>query len=236
MTSHPAVSLSQLRFAWPGQPTLLSVDRLEITQGEMVLLHGPSGCGKTTLLGLITGVLTASAGDIRVLGADFAAMSARSRDALRGEQMGVIFQQFNLLPFLSVAQNVLLPLQLFDRRLSAATASLPDGRLQSPEQEAERLLSALGLGADLLHRPAYQLSVGQQQRVAAARALIGHPSLIIADEPTSALDEANQLEFLTLLMTQARQTGATLLMVSHQMRIAPLFDRTIEFTQVNQPC
>lgn len=236
MTSQLAVSLSQLRFAWPGQPALLSVDRLEIAQGEMVLLHGPSGCGKTTLLGLITGVLTASAGDIRVLGADFAAMSARSRDALRGEQMGVIFQQFNLLPFLSVAQNVLLPLQLFDRRLSAATASLPDGTLQSPEQEAERLLSALGLGADLLHRPAYQLSVGQQQRVAAARALIGNPSLIIADEPTSALDEANQVEFLSLLMAQARQTGATLLMVSHQMRIAPLFDRTIEFTQVNQPC
>lgn len=236
MTIQPAVWISGLRFAWPGQPTVLTVEHLEITQGEMVLLHGPSGCGKTTLLGLITGVLQASAGKLMVLGTDFSTLSARSRDALRGEQMGVIFQQFNLLPFLSVAQNVLLPLQLSDRRLAAATASLPGGTLQSPEQEAERLLSALGLGADVLHRPAYQLSVGQQQRVAAARALIGKPSLIIADEPTSALDEANQVEFLSLLMAQARQTGATLLMVSHQLRIAPLFDRTIELSEVNQPC
>ncbi|MFZ9812678.1 MAG: ABC transporter ATP-binding protein [Burkholderiaceae bacterium] len=220
-SAEPAVRLEGLRFAWPGQKALLALDNFEVPQGSTVLLQGASGSGKTTLLSLIVGVLSAQQGIIRVLGQTLSQMRPAQRDVLRGASIGVIFQLFNLLPFLSVRDNVLLPVRMFaQRRL----------QLQEPEaqhREAARLVVALGLSDAVLHRQAHQLSVGQQQRVAAARALIGNPPLIVADEPTSALDEDTQQEFLSLLIQQVRQTGASLLMVSHDSRLAGQFDRVV---------
>ena len=216
-----AIDIESLRYSWPGQHELLSIASLKVMPGHTVLLQGASGSGKTTLLSLMTGVLASSQGQLRVLGHDLTAMQPAQRDILRGECMGVIFQLFNLLPFLSVIDNVILPLRLFPkRRESIATPELM-------RAEALRLLSALGLPAEIQKRQAHQLSVGQQQRVAAARALIGKPPLIIADEPTSALDEASQQDFLSLLITQVKQTEATLFMVSHDSRLAPEFDQVV---------
>jgi putative ABC transport system ATP-binding protein len=219
----PVIEITGLDYAWPGQPRLFSIESLRAGPGETVLLQGPSGSGKTTLLGLVTGVLLAPAGTVRVLGKDLALLSAFERDGLRGASMGVIFQLFNLLPFLSVLDNVLLPLRLFPDRA---------GSLNHPETmrvEAIRLLNALGLGKEKhLDQPVHQLSVGQQQRVAAARALIGQPALIVADEPTSALDESVAKDFLSLLIDQVKQTQTTLLMASHDTRLVPLFNKVIQ--------
>lgn len=217
-----AIEITGLRYAWPGQPAVLSMQSLEIAQGSTVMLQGPSGSGKTTLLGLITGVLTPAQGSLHVLGKDLPAMRPSQRDVLRGESMGVIFQLFNLLPFLSVMDNVLLPLRLFSKRRGTMADE------QAMQAEATRLLRALGLSKALVDRQAYQLSVGQQQRVAAARALIGSPPLIIADEPTSSLDEDMQQEFLSLLIGQVRETKATLFMVSHDSRLCSHFDQVIQ--------
>ncbi len=200
---------------------LLSIDSLNIARGSATLIQGSSGSGKTTLLGLITGVLSPGEGSLQVLGQDMTALSAAQRDAFRRDAMGVIFQMFNLLPFLSVMDNVLLPLELSSKRRQAI------GHMTAI-QEANRLLDALGLPKAVRERPTHQLSVGQQQRVAAARALIGSPSLVIADEPTSALDEKNQDDFLSLLIGQIRETHATLIMVSHDSRLTERFDRVFQ--------
>jgi putative ABC transport system ATP-binding protein len=216
-----AIDIQGLSYSWPGQTALLSIASLQIESGSTVLLQGPSGSGKTTLLSLVTGVLAPSCGQIKILGRDLTSMKPTQRDAFRGESIGVIFQLFNLLPFLTVLDNVCLPLRLFSKRRES---------IETPElmqAEALRLIGALGLPQNILTRQAHQLSVGQQQRVAAARALIGAPPLIIADEPTSALDETTQEEFLALLIAQVKQTGATLFMVSHDSRIAPQFDRVV---------
>ena len=197
----PTLSIRDLRFSWPGQPTLLSIDQVDVGAGEVVMIHGPSGSGKTTLLSLMAGVITPQAGRIQVLGKTLTSLSAPARDRFRGEHIGFVFQQFNLLPYLSVLQNVVLPAQLFSRRAERATQ-----RSLSTIEEAQRLLSELGLESGVWRQPAHTLSVGQQQRVAVARALMGSPELIIADEPTSALDEDRQRDFMRILMQQVRAT------------------------------
>jgi putative ABC transport system ATP-binding protein len=219
--SEPAIAIEGLRFAWPGQKALLAMDNFVLAQGSTMLLQGASGSGKTTLLSLIVGVLSAQQGSICVLGQNLSQMRPAQRDVFRGESIGVIFQLFNLLPFLSVRDNVLLPLRMFaQRRLQMADVA-------AQQTEASRLVRALGLSESVLDRQAHELSVGQQQRVAAARALIGNPPLIVADEPTSALDEDAQNDFLRLLIAQVRATGASLLMVSHDSRLAGRFDQVI---------
>jgi putative ABC transport system ATP-binding protein len=223
----PAVELEGVDFGWPRKQVLLKIDHLAINRGERVFLRGPSGSGKSTLLGLIGGVLAPRTGRVRLLGTDLGSMSAGGRDRFRGEHLGFIFQMFNLIPYLSVRANVLLPLDFSPaRRLRIAD--------RDAVAEAERLLGAMGLqGADLLNRLVTDLSIGQQQRVAAARALIGRPSIVIADEPTSALDADARMEFLRLLMNECRTAGATLLFVSHDAALAPLFDRILSMSDVN---
>lgn len=216
-----AVEIERLRYRWPGGPVMLSIDSVKIRRESTMLIQGPSGSGKTTLLGLIAGVLSPVEGRLHVLGQDLMVLGPAQKDAFRRDEMGVIFQMFNLLPFLTVTDNILLPLRLSSKRrqkLSPLTMA----------QEAHRLLDALGLSRDIRERPAHQLSVGQQQRVAAARALIGNPSLVIADEPTSALDEQNQDDFLSLLIEQVRATQATLIMVSHDSRLTGRFDGVLK--------
>lgn len=216
-----AVELAGLRYAWPGGPVTLSIDSLSIQRECTMLIQGPSGSGKTTLLGLVSGVLAPTEGSINVLGQDLTALRPSQKDAFRRDEMGVIFQMFNLLPFLTVTENILLPLRLSLKRREKLGQS-------TMMQEANRLIDALGLPRNIRERPTHQLSVGQQQRVAAARALIGNPSLVIADEPTSALDEQNQNDFLSLLIDQVRETKATLIMVSHDTRLTGRFDRVLQ--------
>jgi putative ABC transport system ATP-binding protein len=222
-----AIDLEHVKFSWPGAPLLLEIERLRVASGERVFLRGPSGSGKSTLLGLIGGVLAPGAGSVRILGRPLHEMSAADRDRFRGEHVGFVFQMFNLIPYLSVRENVLLALRFAPAR---AARIPPAGR----GAEAARLLASLGLeDAALLDRPVTQLSIGQQQRVAAARALLGRPELLVADEPTSALDHDARESFLRLLMQECAAHGTTLLFVSHDPTLGVHFDREIRLNELN---
>jgi len=223
------VDVRDLTFAWRRGETTLDIAQFAIARDEKVFLKGASGSGKSTFLGVICGVLSADAGVVEVLGRDFARLSGAGRDAARSDHLGVIFQMFNLLPFLSVLENVLLPCRFSALRRRRATANGA-----SLEVEARRLLERLGLDGDRLARAtARELSVGQQQRVAAARALIGAPELVIADEPTSALDADARDAFLKLLVEEVDANGASLLFVSHDASLAPRFDRALDMANLN---
>ncbi|CAH0532538.1 putative ABC transporter ATP-binding protein [Vibrio stylophorae] len=221
------LTLNEVHFRWSKQDEwLLKLPRFELNAGDRVFLRGPSGCGKSTLLSLIAGFLSPEQGCIKLLNAPFSAQKASQRDQLRADHMGYVFQMFNLLPYLSVIDNVRLPLQFSKRRRQ---------RLEKPAQQAaEDLLKGLGLPLKMAHRPVHQLSIGQQQRVAVARALIGSPELIIADEPTSALDHANRDSFMKLLLEQVAQTDTGLLFVSHDPTLAKHFDHHYALPELNQ--
>ena len=225
------LSAESLRFGWPGAKSkspCIDIERLDIAAGEAVFLHGPSGCGKSTLLSLLAGVLVADAGRVTLLGHDWSALSGATRDRLRVAHVGYVFQQFNLLPYLSVLDNVLLPCRFSARRMAQATR---DGAARA---QAEDLLTQMGLDASLWRRQAVQLSVGQQQRVAAARALIGHPEIVIADEPTSALDEDRREAFLDVLLAACKTNHSALVFVSHDQRIAERFSRHVLLPDINR--
>ncbi len=227
----PVVELSGVRFSWTeNAPPVIDIETLRVERGERVFLHGPSGCGKSTLLSLLGGVSRPQAGTVRVLGQDLGALGGAARDRFRADHIGFIFQMFNLIPYLSVVENVTLPCGFsLRRRAGAARAGL------SVEAEAVRLLAHLDMGdAGLQRRPVTALSVGQQQRVAAARALIGAPGLVIADEPTSSLDANRRAAFLDLLFRECARENASLIFVSHDAALAPLFDRSIALADINR--
>ena len=220
------LKLSNVAYRWPGPSSFsLIVPDLNVLAGEAVLLLGESGSGKSTLLSLICGTVLPYEGTVNIAGIDLLGLSGGGRDRFRAEQIGVIFQQFNLLPFGSVVDNVLLPLRLAPKRRK---------RAHDPVAEATKLCKALGLPQDVINAKANALSVGQQQRVAVARALIGQPPLIIADEPTSALDANSQSTFLDLLFAQTAAHNTSLLMVSHDPRLGKRFDRVIRMEDVAQ--
>lgn len=223
------IDLSNLGFAWPGQPELIDIPGFQLQPGESLFLKGPSGSGKTTLLGLLGGVQQPDRGTVRLLGTDLGKLSSSARDHFRVDHTGYIFQQFNLLPFLPVLENVLLPC-----RFSTSRAQRARKRHGSIEQAAIQLLGHLGIRSELLTRRADALSIGQQQRVAAARAMIGQPELVIADEPTSALDSDARETFIQLLFAECREAGSSLLFVSHDQSLAPLFDRCVSLDELNR--
>lgn len=223
-----AIEVSDLRFRWPGGADCLDVPSLTVPAGDAVFLHGPSGSGKSTLLSVLAGVLVPDAGEVRLLGRSWGGMGGAQRDHYRADHVGYIFQQFNLLPYLSVLRNVLLPCRLSRRRAERAEAA------GGATETARQLLTSLGIGSELWQRPAAQLSVGQQQRVAAARALIGQPELVIADEPTSALDAPRRDAFMHLLLAACGRAGSTLLFVSHDERLAAHFQRVLELGGINR--
>lgn len=225
----PACLFADLEFAWPGQSACLKIASAAVNPKKQVFLHGPSGCGKSTLLALLGGILLPQSGRLEVFGTNPAKLSGRQRDRFRVDHIGFIFQQFNLIPYLDALGNVLLPCRFSPQR--AARAAARDG---SVEASARALLATMGLHGELLGRPANRLSVGQQQRVAAARALIGQPPLVIADEPTSALDADRQQGFLDLLQTECRAAGSTLIFVSHDQRLATRFEERISLPGINQ--
>jgi putative ABC transport system ATP-binding protein len=230
MGNGAALNLSGLRFAWPGASKFgrhgftLEVDTFTLPKGERTLLLGASGSGKSTLLSLICGISSPDAGIVEIDGTDIAQLSRRCRDRFRAERIGIVFQQFNLLPYATAMDNALLPLRF-----------APERRVRVGDERAEalRLAAALGLDAAQMTRGgAGALSVGQQQRVAVVRALIGGPALIVADEPTSALDASAQAAFVNMLFDHVEAANASLLMVSHDERLANRFDRTVRLEDI----
>ncbi len=219
-----SIVLEDVQYHWPGKRTFgLAVSQFCLAAGEKVLLLGASGSGKSTLLSLICGILTVSSGRVEVEGTELGTLGSAARDRFRAETIGLIFQQFNLLPYARVLDNILLPLHFAPVRRKRAGDL--DGAVAG-------LCQKLDLSKDLLRSPARRLSVGQQQRVAVARALIGQPPLIVADEPTSALDVGMQQGFLELLFQQASQAGTSVLMVSHDPRLGDRFDRALSLEQI----
>lgn len=223
--SSSCISLRDLSFRWqPDQPDVLDIAQLDVATGEKVMICGPSGSGKSTLLNLLGGVMLPNSGKILINGKDITALPPSARDTFRADHVGFIFQMFNLVPYLSPVDNVSLPCRFSSlRRRNALQRS---GKI---DDEARRLISHMNLdAADIDKKRATQLSVGQQQRIAAARALIGAPSLIIADEPTSSLDADATARFLDLLFSEIAAVGATLILVTHDNRLSAHFDRVID--------
>ena len=222
------IRLADIRFRWRSRdPLVLDIPELAVDSGEKLFVKGPSGGGKTTLLNLLGGVIEPEAGTVSILGTEVAALRGGARDAFRADHIGFVFQMFNLVPYLPLIDNVLLPCRFSARRRERAGAR--------PEAEARRLLTHMGLPVErLADRPVSGLSQGEQQRVAAARALIGTPELVITDEPTSALDEDAREAFLSLLMEEVDKAGSTLIFVSHDARLEPAFGRSIAMAEINR--
>lgn len=220
-----AIQLHNVQFRWAGQTQdTLHIPKLSVQRGEKLFIQGQSGSGKTTLLNLIAGIHHPQQGNAKVLDTDLTTLSAMQRDRFRAQHLGIIFQQFNLLPYLSLLENVQLPCQFSSQRKAKA------GNLM---QASVRLLDELQIARSILHKPVNTLSVGQQQRVAVARALIGQPEIIIADEPTSALDTDNRQRFLDLLFREIEQQASTLIFVSHDPSLASHFSTHIQLAELN---
>lgn len=224
-----AIALKKVRFLWPQAivPTI-AIEELMIHQGEQLFISGPSGSGKSTLLSLVAGILAPTSGEIIINGCLTNQLSSSERDIFRGDHIGFIFQQFNLIPYLTVLENVVIPCQLSNLRTQNSIE-----HHGSVLNEAKALLAHLDLSSDLWHQKAHQLSVGQQQRVAAARALMGQPFIVIADEPTSALDASRRQDFLNLLLSACNDHGTTLLFVSHDLDIMQNFTQAIHLNDIN---
>ena len=214
-----AVTLQSVSFAWgkTNDPFLL-VDELNVKVGEKLFLYGPSGSGKSTLLNIISGVVAPQTGKVNLLDVSLRELSNRERDQFRAQHLGIIFQQFNLVPYLNILDNLKLRISF-----------LPKQRRHLATQQIPALLERLQL-SDLASQKAYQLSVGQQQRTALARALLGSPEIIIADEPTSALDTDLRAEFMNLLF-ESIDDKTTLLFVSHDQQLKSRFDSTLDILQ-----
>ena len=223
------INLSNLRFAWQKE-AIIDISNLNVKKGQHLFIQGPSGSGKSTLLNLLGGVLTPQSGDIEILGQQLDELSASQKDSFRANHIGFIFQQFNLIPYLSVIDNITLPCTFSAQRKAKALK-----RSGSLEKEATRLLAALGLDdAGLLKRSVNELSVGQQQRVAAARAMLGSPEIIIADEPTSALDNDHRQAFIKILFEECQKEEITLIFVSHDSTLKDNFTHQVNLQDINQ--
>ncbi len=231
-TTGAVAALRDVTFAWNRQaPPVLHIRQLDIAPRERVFLRGPSGSGKTTLLNLLAGVVLPQRGSVSVLGTDFGSLGGAARDRFRADHVGFVFQLFNLIPYLTVVENVVLPCLFSKRRRERAIATSG-----SVDADALRLLQHLDMADPaVLARPATDLSAGQQQRVAAARALVGAPELVIADEATSALDADRRAAFLDLLFRECAAAGAAIVFVSHDASAAHAFDRTIELGSSSLP-
>lgn len=212
----------QHRYDQSSTAAVLSIPHWQVKQGDRVFLHGDSGSGKTTLLNLLSGILTPTEGTIELLEQPFSTLSARRRDALRARHIGVVFQQFNLVPYLSVLKNI---------QLANYFAAKRDKHI---EETANTLLAKLNLPANVMHKPANTLSVGQQQRVAIARALINQPELLLVDEPTSALDASARDAFMDILLNMCENAGASLVFVSHDMSLQRFFSTSIDMPSLCQ--
>ena len=227
MPPNLVLSIESLRYRWPGDAQdTLAIDALSLERGESLFLYGPSGSGKSTLIATIAGTVEIAPKVVSVAGTDLAALRGGAKDRFRGNHIGLIFQVFNLVPWLSALENVLLACEHAPMRRERL--------VKNARQEALDLLNALGLEQALVERSAGDLSIGQQQRVAAARALIGSPELVLADEATSALDAETRDRFVDLLITHCAKIGTALLFVSHDRALEPRFSRSLDFSALNR--
>ncbi|MDO6566985.1 ABC transporter ATP-binding protein [Alteromonas sp. 1_MG-2023] len=217
------MELSHVSYRYNGENSSgVDIPEWKVNYADRVFLHGHSGSGKTTLLNLLAGVLTPKSGTLSLLGKPFSALSARQKDKFRAQHIGVVFQQFNLIPYLSVLKNI----ELATYFAKAGKTNVSDA--------ASKLLLGLNLPASILQQPAHSLSVGQQQRVAIARALINKPEILLVDEPTSALDAAARDAFMTILIDMCKQHKITLIFVSHDMYLKKFFETSVEMCSLKQ--
>ncbi len=221
------LTLINIKFRWKKNlPLVIDLKDLSISKGQKIFIKGSSGSGKTTLLNLIAGVITPEVGTVSIENTALSKLSAANRDRFRADNIGFIFQMFNLIPYLSVLENVTLSLKFSKERQK---------RLEhAPDEEARNILQGLGLTNDQIRRKVTELSIGQQQRVAAARAIVGNPPLLIADEPTSALDSDTRESFIKLLFEACDSNNMTLLFVSHDGALENLFDKSIALKEINK--
>jgi len=221
--SDPVIVLENVRksFAMPGgeRVDILDVPGFVLAAGEQAALEGSSGSGKSTLLHVISGIMRPDSGTVIVAGTDITRLSEGSRDRLRADALGLVFQQFNLLPGFTALENVLVAMSFASGRPDRARGT--------------KLLEAVGLGHRLHHKPA-ELSMGQQQRVAVARALANRPKVILADEPTASVDAANQQQVVDLLTNTCREHGVALLVVTHEPEVARQFPRRLKLEDFNR--
>jgi putative ABC transport system ATP-binding protein len=217
-----AIFMSEVAYRYPkSTEDSLNIVNWSVKRGEQVFIYGHSGTGKSTLLNLLAGILTTKQGSITILGQALSELSARQRDSFRARHIGMVFQQFNLVPHLSVMDNIQL----------AAYFAGTNARLV--QQRYPALFEGLSLELNLINRRADSLSIGQQQRVAIARALINHPQLLIVDEPTSALDNESKSGFITMLMSLVKKEQITLIFVSHDETLAPRFSQQISMADLS---
>ena len=218
------VKIESLRFQWSKNNNFkIFVPKLEVGRGKKVLFLGESGSGKTTLLSLICGFIEPLSGSISINDKIISDLTSTNKDAYRSDNIGIIFQQFNLLPYANVIDNIILPLYFSKQRSK---------KVENKINAAMNLCDQLRLPESILNQKASNLSVGQQQRVAVARALIGSPSIIVADEPTSSLDTEAQELFLDLMFDQISKNSSTLLMVSHDKSLTNYFDQVIDINEI----
>lgn len=216
------IDLTDLQFSYQQIP-ILNIPQWQVERGTQRLLYGDSGSGKSTLLHLLAGLNKPDQGHIFIAGQEITAMSSRRKDQFRAQHIGFISQRLNLIPYLSVIDNVLLAAKLSGSGASRTTLT----------HQASELLKQVNLDTGLHQQKAEHLSIGQQQRVAIVRAMIHQPELILADEPTSALDQTNRNLFMTLLHDLCRQQRTTLLMVSHDMSLTDGFDGILALSDIN---
>ena len=200
----------------------LNIKNFKLNKSDSILIYGESGIGKSTFLNLLSGTISPQKGNIDILGTNISNTSSSIKDKIRGDHFGIVFQTFNLLPYVSVKNNILL---------GKAYSSIKQSK--SNNDEIKELMDKLSLNyEDLINRKAYELSIGQQQRVAVARALIGKPEIILADEPTSALDKSNQKEFINLLFKSIDENEQGLIMVSHEHKLSNKFRKVKNITDI----
>jgi putative ABC transport system ATP-binding protein len=218
------IDIEALEFGYPRGDFRLRLNRFRVAAGEKVAVTGPSGSGKTTLLNLLAGIATADRGRLRVAGEDVGALGDAARRAFRITRIGFVFQDFELVEYLTVIDNILHPY-----RISRALTLDAEVR-----RRARGLAERLGIG-DKLARGVGELSQGERQRVAICRAVLPHPKLLLADEATGNLDPDNKLRILDLLFAEADEVGASVLAVTHDHALLPRFDRVVDFAEFRSP-
>lgn len=217
------LSIQNLKYAYQkGQATILDIPSWFMEKGKSVFLYGESGSGKSTLLNLLSGMLVSKNGDITVAGTRLHTLSARQRDRFRAQHIGVVFQQFNLIPYLSVIDNILL------------AANFASGLSADIEKKALSLLEQVNLPKSVYRQKATSLSIGQQQRVAIVRALLNSPDILLVDEPTSALDAGNRDAFIRLLLDVVEHENISLVFVSHDLSLSNHFDEKVSLSSINK--
>jgi putative ABC transport system ATP-binding protein len=219
-----SIQLKNIRYTYPDTPEklVLNIDSWAVAAGEQVFVHGPSGGGKSTLLNLLSGMSQADTGEVSVMGQRLDKISSRQRDRFRADHIGYIFQQFNLIPYLDAIDNIKLAHQFAKQNTSS-----------SLEDDIKSLLSSFYIEPADWQKPVAKLSIGQQQRIAIARAMVNKPELLIADEPTSSLDQDTRDNFMKELMAMVSEYNTTLLFVSHDMSLAKYFNRIDALADIN---